>query len=225
MPLSLLIIEDDEDILRTLYAWFEPRGFLLDCARNGHAAFDAAMKGGVDCIVLDVMLPGLDGFSLCERLRAGAAHVPVIIITARDSIEDRVRGLELGADDYLVKPFSLRELEARIHALMRRPSVKAGEISFSEIKIIPGQRRAFRNNSELKPGPAAYNMLELLTRRAPDLVRKEELERLLWGEETRCAAALRNHIFELRKILDKPFAWPMLETIPHVGYRLRDAPE
>lgn len=224
MP-SLLFVEDDEDILANLYAWFEQKDFRIDSCRNGIAALEQARNPGLDCIILDILLPGMNGMEVCKRLRADGIQTPIIIITAKDSIEDKVAGLEEGADDYLVKPFSLKELEARIYALMRRPQTKMSERVFGEIRFLPGQRRVFRKNTELILSPASFRILECLIRYAPNLVPREDLEELIWGDDRPGSSALRNQIFELRRVLDKPFDWPMLETIPHTGYRLRDAPE
>lgn len=218
---SLLFVEDNEDLLANLYAWFEPRGHLLDCARDGAAAFKRIVAGNYDCIVLDVMLPRLDGFSLCRKLREeNVVSVPIIMLTARDAVEDRVKGLELGADDYLVKPFSLRELEARINALMRRPPGAAICLRFDEIEIFPGERRALRNGVELRLAPASFSILLELVRSAPNLVSRQRLEDILWGEAPPGGSALRNHILELRRALDKPFGSSLLQTVPHQGYRL-----
>lgn len=221
--LSLLFIEDDEDILSTLYAWFETRGYLIDCARDGLDAFRRLQAERFDCIILDLMLPGQNGLEVCTKMRSAGIHTPVIILTALDSIEEKVAGLEAGADDYLVKPFSLRELEARIKALLRRPGNRASELVYGELRMLPGQKKVFRKDTELLPTPTGFTILEILMRRAPDLVMRQELERMIWGDEIPGPTALRNHIFELRRVLDKPFAWNMLETVPHVGYRLRNA--
>ena len=119
MP-ALLLVEDNEDILAMLYAFFEPLGYELDCARNGRAGLEQALAGRFDCLVLDVMLPGMDGITLCRTLREKHDYrTPIIMLTARDTVADRVLGLESGADDYLIKPFALKELEARIRALIR----------------------------------------------------------------------------------------------------------
>ena len=121
VPVSVLLVEDNEDILANLYAYLEPLGYELDCARNGRTGLEMAASGQFDLVVLDIMLPGLDGISLCRALREEhGVQVPVIMLTARDTVADRVLGLDAGADDYLVKPFALRELEARIRALLRR---------------------------------------------------------------------------------------------------------
>lgn len=219
--LSLLFIEDNEDILVNLYAWFEAKGAVCDCARDGKAGLALALAGAFDCIVLDLMLPGMDGIKVCKALRVAGKQVPVIMLTAKDALEDRVMGLESGADDYLVKPFSLKELEARIRAVLRRGRPQDGQHAFGPLQLESSRHVVTREGVELRLSPTGFRILEALLRAAPGMVTREELERLLWGEEAPEGSALRNHIHELRKVLDKPFARPLLETVPHVGWRLR----
>lgn len=221
MPQSLLFIEDNEDILANLYAWFEARGHMCDCARDGKAGLDLALTGAFDCIVLDLMLPGMDGMEVCKALRAAGTHSPVIMLTAKDALEDRVMGLEAGADDYLVKPFSLKELEARIRAVLRRGRPLDAGLGFGPLALDSRRHAVTRDGVELRLSPTGFRILEALLRAAPGMVTREELERLLWGEDAPEGSALRNHIHELRKALDKPFDRPLLETVPHVGWRLR----
>lgn len=223
MP-SILIVEDNEDIIANIYAWLEPKGYQLDSARNGLAALDLVLNTHFDCVILDLMLPGMDGLQLCEKLRKEHnSSIPIIMLTARDSVDDRVKGLNIGADDYIVKPFSLKELEARIGSLLRRKLQPAsGLYVFGEVSINFAERRVFRQGVELKPGPTAYRILELLVKTAPGVVPRETLEEMLWGDTPPATSALRNHILELRRVLDKPFSTSVLETVPHVGYRLRD---
>lgn len=229
MPgISILIIEDNEDILANLYAYLEPLGYEPDCARNGRMGLDMALSGHFDCIVLDIMLPGLDGLSVCRSLRREhASLVPILMLTARDTVADRVLGLEAGADDYLIKPFALKELEARIRALLRRsrPGMGGGQAAgvrwtFADLSLTPSEHRAVRQGRELRLSPTGFRILSELIRAAPGLVRRQDLERLLWGDEPPEGSALRTHIHELRRELDKPFAQAMLQTVPHVGYRL-----
>lgn len=221
---ALLVIEDSEDILANIYDYLEPMGYGLDCARNGLTGLEMAITGGFDCVILDILLPGLDGLSLCRKLREEYHNtVPVIMLTALGQEEDRVLGLDAGADDYLVKPFSLRELEARIRALLRRGHAinTSGEYAFADISINPAKHCAFRQNRALRLSPSAFLILAELVRKAPEVVTRQRLEELLWAGEERGPGALRNHIHELRQILDKPFSFPILQTIPHIGYCLR----
>lgn len=220
-PLSLLFVEDNEDILANLYAWFEARGAVCDCARDGKAGLALALEGSFDCIVLDLMLPGMDGIGVCKALRGAGRHVPILMLTAKDALEDRVLGLESGADDYLVKPFSLKELEARIRAVLRRGRPTDGPLGFGPLRLERQRHAVTREGVELRLSPTGFRILEALIRAAPGMVTREEMERLLWGEEAPEGSALRNHIHELRKVLDKPFDRPLLETVPHVGWRLR----
>ncbi|ATD81779.1 MULTISPECIES: response regulator transcription factor [Desulfovibrio] len=226
MSCSLLLVEDNEDILANLYAYLEPLGYTLDCARNGKAGLEMALGRGFDCIVLDVMLPGMDGISLCRRLRQEyRVSTPVIMLTARDAVADRVAGLEAGADDYLVKPFALKELEARIRALLRRGHLQGsngagGLWTCADLVFNDEEHWAERRGQRLRLSPTGFRILRELLRVAPGLVRRQDLERLLWGSEPPEGSALRTHIHELRRELDKPFGRALLHTVPHVGYRL-----
>lgn len=228
MAAALLLVEDNEDILANLYAFLEPLGYELDCARNGRAGLVMALEQHFDCIVLDVMLPGMDGISLCRELRdKHHRHTPVIMLTARDTVADRVQGLEAGADDYLVKPFALKELEARIRALLRRGRMASGNAAdggtvwaYADLSFNSGEHWAERQGRRLRLSPTGFRILGELMRVAPGLVRREDLEHALWGDDPPEGSALRTHIHELRRELDKPFAEPLLHTVPHVGYRL-----
>ena len=220
----ILLVEDNEDLLANLGEWLERAGFELDFARNGLHAFNLARSGNYDCIVLDVMLPGLDGFEVCRKLRTECClATPIIMLTAKDSVEDRVNGLGLGADDYLVKPFALRELEARIRALLRRgKQPESAILKFAGVSLNIPQHSAFRDGVELKLTPACFRILTELLRAAPNVVSRAQLEQILWGSEAPGPGALRNHILELRRVLDRPFAKHLLLTVPHLGYRLSD---
>lgn len=221
MPLKLLFIEDNEDILINLFAWFEAKNFSCDCARNGRAGLNMALKERFDCIVLDIMLPGLDGVSLCKALRDARNNTPVIMLTAKDAEADKIEGFESGADDYLIKPFSLKELEARIHALMRRSKNISTIQRFGAIELDSGRHAATRDGVSLRLSPGSFKILEALVHAAPGIARKTDLEEMLWGNDPPEGSALRNQIHELRKVLDKPFAENLLETVPHIGWRLR----
>lgn len=223
--MKLLIVEDNPDIVANLYGFFEPLGYVLDNARDGFSGLARAAEGDYDAVVLDLGLPGLDGLALCRRLRQELRRpIPVIILTARDTLEDKVAGLESGADDYLVKPFSMLELDARLKALVRRASaayvntvLRVGELAFDTASF-----EVSRAGRSIVLTPSAYKLLAALMRTAPRLSSRQALERELWGEEAPESDALRTHIHSLRQSLDKPFAHPMLLTVHGLGYRLVD---
>lgn len=218
---SLLFIEDNEDILLNLFKWFEVKGHACDCARNGVAGLEQIMNDRPDCVVLDIMLPGMNGIEVCKAVRRQGNPVPIIMLTAKDSLENKIEGFDSGADDYLVKPFSLKELEARIKSICRRKGPEKCIHVFGPIKLDKNGHKVFRDGLELHLSPASFKILEALLAEAPDLVPRERLENLLWADEAPEGSALRNHIHELRKVLDKPFSASFIETVPRLGWRLR----
>ena len=218
-----LIIEDNQDITANLYAFLEPLGYELDCSANGHIGLEMAVAGTFDVIVLDIMLPGMDGLAVCRALRE--EHVdptPILMLTARDTVADRVTGLDCGADDYLVKPYSMKELDARLRALVRRARGRQTRsvLCWEDIELDPAAHSATRSGVPLRLSPTGFVILETLLRAAPAVVPRTELEQAIWGDFPPDSDALRTHIHELRQKLDKPFTCPLLKTIPHVGYTL-----
>lgn len=223
--MRILIIEDNPDIVANLYEYFEPLGHELDNARTGHAGLARAAEQNFDVIVLDGMLPGLDGLEVCRRLREELhCNTPVLMLTARDTVNDKVKGLRAGADDYLVKPYSLIELEARLDALLRRATASGVDqvLRFGELEFDTGTFEARRAGQRLELTPFGYKLLAALLRSAPRLVPREALEQELWKDEPPLSDALRSHIHALRQAIDKPFpqSVPMLVTVPGIGYRL-----
>lgn len=223
--MKILIIEDNPDILANLYAFLEPLGYVLDNARDGVNGYSRASSGDYDAIVLDLMLPRMDGVLLCKRLRTEARKTtPVLMLTARDTVDDKLLGFDSGADDYLVKPFSLAELDARLKALVRRARGQQTEtgLSLGELQIDTATREVHRAGVRLELTPTSYRLLICLLRMAPRVLPKELLERELWQDEPPDSDALRTHIHALRQVLDKPFGEPMLLTMHGIGYRLVD---
>jgi DNA-binding response OmpR family regulator len=223
--MKLLIVEDNPDIVANLYEFLEPRGFVLDHARTGHEGLQRARSGRFDAIVLDIMLPGIEGTTLCQRLRRQLRQAtPVLMLTARDSLEDKLLGFASGADDYLVKPFLIAELEARILALVRRSRgamesvLTAGDLSFdtATYEVRRGGRRIVLT-------PTGYKLLACLLQAAPRVVTREELEHAVWGEDPPDSDALRTHLHALRQAVDKPFDHPVIKNIPGVGYHVAGA--
>jgi DNA-binding response OmpR family regulator len=223
--LNVLIIEDNADILANLYSYFEPLGYTLDNARDGFAGLAFAADGNHDVIVLDLMLPGLDGLEVCRRLRNELRReTPVLMLTARDTIDDKVVGLHSGADDYLVKPFSLAELDARLRALVRRSRRRTAgaPLRVGTLEFDPTTYQATREGRRLEFSPMGYRILGALMRANPAVVTREALEHELWGDDRPSSDALRTHIHALRQTLEKRFTKPMLITVPSIGYRLID---
>lgn len=221
--MRILIIEDNPDILANLYGYFEPLGYELDNARDGINGSRLAESNNYDCVILDIMLPGISGFQVCRNLREIVhSSIPILMLTARDTLEDKVTGFDAGADDYLVKPFSLVELEARVKALIRRakPAPYGGAIQFGPLRLNSQTREVFRNEHPLALTPIGYQILEALIRAAPSIVSKEELEYDIWRESLPDSDAMRTHIHLLRQIVDRPFDTPMLHTVRGIGYRL-----
>lgn len=221
--MHLLIIEDNEDILANLYGYLEPQGYVLDSARNGVAGLERAVTGHYDAIVLDLALPKLDGIELCKRLRREArVATPVLMLTARDTLDDKLLGFDSGADDYLVKPFSLVELEARLKALVRRSRGEHidGCLRLGDLQVDVAARTAVRAGIPLELTPTGYTLLCALLKASPGVLPKEYLEREIWGDSPPDSDALRTHIHALRHAIDKPFPTPMLITVHGIGYRL-----
>lgn len=223
--MRLLVIEDNHDILANLHGFLEPLGYVIDSAHTGATGLSLAIENRYDVIVLDLMLPGIDGLEVCRKLRTGLGlRTPVLMLTARDAIQDKVAGFESGADDYLVKPFSLVELDLRLKSLLRRAQGQhsGNKLSLGGLEFDTETFEARRNGQLLKLTPIGYRLLGALLRAAPRVLSREELERAVWGDDPPDSDALRTHIHALRQVIDKPFEHAMLKTMPGIGFRLVD---
>jgi len=221
--LHVLLIEDNPDLVANLVDYLEGRGHSLDIAYNGFAGLGFSLEHPYDAVILDLMLPGMDGLEVCERLRAAGQTLPVLMLTARDGLEDKLEGFASGADDYLVKPFALRELEARLLAIVRRSGQgsEAGErLRVADLELDIGTRRLNRAGRGIELAPIPMRLLEVLMRRAPKVLSRAELERAAWGDEPPDSDALRAHMHLLRQAIDKPFPKPLLHTVRGFGWRL-----
>lgn len=222
--MRILIVEDNPDILANLYGFLEPKGYTLDSARNGYAGLALLSENSYDVVVLDIMLPGLNGLELCQKLRTELRlATPVIMLTARDSLPDKVAGFDSGADDYLVKPFSMIELDMRLRALARRGEARRdirSALRFGPLAFDPDVQEASRDGARIVLTRTGYVLLRTLMSAAPRIVPRAALEQAVWGEDRPESDALRTHIHALRQAIDKPFSSPMVHTVPGVGYRL-----
>jgi len=221
---KILLVEDNREVASMLFDYFEYLEMELDYADNGELGLQLAQQSRFDIILLDLMLPRMDGLTLCNRLRDAGNNTPVLMLTALDNREDMLNGFKHGADDYLTKPFDLEILEARMNALVRRYKGKVthSAIQFGELRIDQKARKAYRQEKLLALNPTTYTILELLCTKAPEVVSREEISSQLWQENEPDNDVLRSHIYQLRNQLDKPFATPMLTTIPKIGFRLEE---
>lgn len=222
--MRLLVVEDNRDILANLADYLTLKGYVVDCAQDGLTGLHLAATQHYDLIVLDIMLPGMDGYALCERLRQGERNAtPVIMLTARDTLDDRLRGFRTGADDYLTKPFAMSELAARIEAVLKRShGASQRRLVVGDLEYDLDTLEVTRAGQALRPSPIGLRLLAILMKKSPAVVRREVLEDALWGDAPPDSDSLRSHIHALRQQIDKPFARPLLHTVHGVGYRLAE---
>lgn len=226
MPGERLLLVDDEDNLRSmLEAALRHVGFDVHTAATGRAAIDAVPAVAPDLIVLDVMLPDLDGFEVCRRLRDDGVRAPVVFLTARDGTEDKVRGLTLGGDDYLVKPFSLEELVARINAVLRRTGLARAEtvLTCGDLVMDDEAHRVTRAGTEVALSPTEYNLLRLLLVNKGRVLSKTQILDRVWQYDFGGDGGIvETYIGYLRRKLD-PLGPRLIHTIRGVGYTLRES--
>jgi two-component system OmpR family response regulator len=225
--MRVLVVEDDTRMSRLLKRGLEEEGHAVDLAGDGPEGLWLATENPYAAIVLDVMLPGFDGFELCRKLRAAGVWVPVLMLTARDAVYDRVRGLDAGADDYMVKPFSLLELAARLRALVRRDD-RARPVLLTEgdLKLDPASKRAWRGSAELQLSPKEFSLLELFLRHPGTVLTRSQILDAAWDfAYDGTSNVVDQYVTYLRKKIDVPFGRHDLETVRGMGYRLRHSEE
>jgi DNA-binding response OmpR family regulator len=223
--MRLLIIEDNRDIAANLMDFLEARGHVVDMAGDGVGGLHLALTHEYDAIVLDLMLPGMDGLTLCRKLRTEVErHTPVLMLTARDSLDDKIQGLEAGADDYVVKPFALREVETRLRTIARRvlPQGQAQKLRVADLTYDVGTYRITRGDLTIDLPPIPLKLLELLMRASPKVVTRQQMEAAVWADHPPDSDALKAHLHVLRDAIDKHFASHLLRTVRGVGYQIAD---
>ena len=226
--LSVLVVEDHPTIARQLVDFLEGLGWQLDHAGTGSLAIRLATRHAYDVVLLDLNLPDVDGLQVCREIKAGApSNVPVLMLTARDAFEDKAQGFREGADDYLAKPFDLREVALRCEALARRGSLhQRQELRVGPLTLLAREKRALYEGTPLVLTQAGFNILLLLCREHPHPVSRAALVQHLWGASPPDSDALKSHIYTLRKTLEQAAGRKMLATILQLGYRLDlDAPD
>lgn len=223
--MRLLVVEDNQGLVANLFDYFEARGHVLDAAPDGPTGYHLATTQAYDAVVLDWMLPRLDGREVLRRLREAGHDVPVLMLTARDELPDKIAGFRAGADDYLTKPFQLPELEVRLEALVARAHgrLRGRVLEVADLRYDLTTLDVSRAGRALHLYPACRKLLEVLMRASPAAVTRERLEQALWGDDPPDGDMLRSHVYELRRAIDGPWPAKLLHTLPRIGYRLGEA--
>jgi two-component system, OmpR family, response regulator len=221
--MRVLVVEDETRMARLLKRGLEEEGHAVDVAGDGPEGLWLSAENSYGAVVLDVMLPGFDGFELCRKLRAAGIWTPVLMLTARDAVDDRVRGLDAGADDYLVKPFSLLELAARLRALVRRDDrARPAVLTEGDLKLDPASKRAWRGDTELQLSPKEFSLLELFLRHPGTVLTRSQILDAAWDfAYDGTSNVVDQYVTYLRRKIDVPFGRHDLETVRGMGYRLR----
>jgi DNA-binding response OmpR family regulator len=222
--MRILLIEDNRRLSDSLRATLVEDGYAVDTAYDGVEGEDMALFAPYDIIILDVMLPKRDGIEVCRSLRDQKMASPILMLTARDGLDDRVLGLDSGADDYLVKPFEIRELRARLRALLRRESAsKSGDLVIDDLRLDPSTHFVRRGDTPLELTAKEYSLLEYMMRNPNRLITREMVVAHLWDYDQSIASNVVDvYIRRLRRKVDDPCPLKLIETIRGAGYRLRD---
>ena len=222
--MRILLVEDDVAIARSLKEGLEDEAYAVDVVHDGDEGYRTATVDDYDVIILDVMLPEMNGYEVCRALRQDGNQTPILMLTARDAERDIVEGLDMGADDYLAKPFSFEVLLARLRALLRRPNKKLEEVlRVGDLTLDPSLKKVTRANQEISLTAKEYAVLEYLIRNAGKVLSKEQIISHVWDFD---ADVLPNNvelfIMFLRRKIDKPFDSKLIHTVPGFGYKLED---
>lgn len=221
--MHILIAEDDVRLARVLRRVLQEDGHVVDVAPDGQQALELGGEPGIDLIILDVMLPGMDGFDVCRSLRAAGVETPILMLTARSAVDDRVRGLDVGADDYLVKPFALAELQARIRALTRRaPTFADQPLRVADLTLDVSRHSAVRGGKEIPLSVKEFQLLEFFMRHANQVLSRTQILDSVWQYDRAFTSNVVDiYVHYLRNKIDRGFPRRLLHTVRGVGYMLR----
>ncbi len=219
--MNILLVEDDLDLAATVVDFFELESTTCDHAANGVAGLNLIQQNDYDAIILDINMPKMNGLSVCASMRQEGIDTPVLMLTARDTLEDKLEGFASGTDDYLVKPFELKELLARVNALAKRRSGQVEKFHIADLAVDTRLKQAVRNGETLKLSPTGYKILEALARRSPAPVSREKLMNAVWGDNIPDSNSLKVHLYNLRKLVDQDNNKALIQTIGSQGFALR----
>lgn len=221
--MKILIVDDNYQIVETISDYLELENNIVDCAYHGEGALKLIEDNHYDVIIMDIMMPKIDGISAVEKIRADLlCGTPILFLSAKDTLDDKIAAFKAGGDDYLLKPFAMEELCLRIQALANRGQRKdIGILSFADIQINNQTDEVRRDNQVIKLSRIQLKILKLLIRQAPNIVTRQQIMETIWGDESPCSDTLRSHIYGLRNAIDKGFSESRLETIHGQGYRIK----
>ena len=217
-----LLVEDNVSLAQTVIAYFDLEGIDCDYASTGSQGLELALSNDYQAILLDINLPRMNGLEVCEFLRNRGVDIPVLMLTARDSLADKLAGFDAGTDDYLVKPFELIELAARVKALAKRRSLLAQQLEVGPLQMDLSLKTACRHGQTLTLTPTCWTLLEILMRESPNVVSREKLQNAIWrGSDLPDSNALKVHLYKLRQQVDKPFSTKLIQTVSGHGFAIR----
>ncbi|WP_426359442.1 response regulator transcription factor [Pseudocolwellia sp. HL-MZ19] len=218
----VLVVEDNRALAANMIEFLEAYGFECDYADNGALGFKLAMNQSFNAIILDIMMPEKDGMTLCAELRQVGVNTPVLILTARDTLDDKLQGFEAGADDYLVKPFDLPELVARVKVLTKRFGKSDTKLNVFDLVMDIDLREVTRSGKKIELNKACWQILEALMKTYPKVVTRQQIEQIIWPDQLPDSDVLKSHIYKLRQVVDKPFGKSLIQTVRGVGLVLKD---
>ena len=222
MTVQTLLVEDNVSLAQTVIAYFDLEGIECDYASTGSQGLDLALSNDYQAILLDINLPRMNGLQVCEVLRNRGVDVPVLMLTARDSLADKLAGFDAGTDDYLVKPFELSELTARVKALAKRRSLLTQQLEVGPLFMDLSLKTACRHGQILSLTPTCWTLLEILMRESPNVVSREKLQNAIWkGSDLPDSNVLKVHLYKLRQQVDKPFSIKLIHTVVAHGFAIR----
>lgn len=221
-PPAILVVEDQPTLARLLQKVLTEEGFRVTLAFDGPAGRDAALAEPPDAVILDVGLPGLDGLAVCRAIRARGLRMPIVMLTARDAVPDRVAGLEAGADDYVLKPFAFEELLARLRVHLRRSGVSAGRLRVADLVVDPDAHAATRAGRPIELSAQEFSLLEMLARHVGQVLTRDRILEHVWGYDAEPSSNVVDlYVHYLRRKVDQGFDAPLIHTVRGVGYVLR----
>jgi len=221
MNIQVLLIEDNIALANTIVDYLAVAHINCDFADNGRTGLNLALVNQYHAILLDINLPHIDGLQVCEALRQQGIETPVLMLTARDSLADKLAGFQAGTDDYLVKPFQLEELTARIKALSNRRSSQSKKLTVADLVLDNQSKQVTRAGTALELTPTGWIILEVLMRNSPNIVTRQTLEWAIWQDDVPETDLLKVHLYRLRQQVDKPFTHKLIHTMPNQGFLLR----